>query len=235
MMRWSRITGGKAMVAVIASSVLLASCTGWGAEERDMAGSTASEALEVSLKQQYARASERHKELNDRLAMLQSEIFADEWHDGATHSEVVPFGGYSTGNGLRSDNRDNSYKFTATRWYATDMDLGSKLREVARVWKARGWEVTEETFFDGSIRISTRTEDGYWFAASDEGDSLQLTGDSPVYWGDLHGLIVAIAERRNAEDKAGATWDTTDPDENGHAYRLPGVFRPFPAWDAVPE
>ena len=234
-MRWFRVTGSMAMVAVLAASVLLTSCVKGGSEEHDMTGTTESEALEMSLEQQYERAGEHHQELNERLAELQSEIFADEWNDGATHSEVIPGPGTSRSGGMQGTTRDNSYFFSATRWYATDMDLASKLREVSRVWEARGWEVTEETFFDGSIRISTRTEDGYWFAASDEGDSLQLTGLTPVYWGDLHGLIVAIAERRNAEDQAGATWDTTDPDENGHAYRLPGVFRPFPAWDAVPE
>lgn len=234
-MRWSRVTGGTALVAVLAVGVLITSCAGWGSQEHDMTGTTESEALKMPMEQQYERAGERYTELHERLAALQGGIFADEWNDGATHSEVIPFGGYSTGNGLRHDNRDNSYLFTATRWYSTDADLTSKLRDAARTWEARGWEVTEETFSDGSIRISTRTEDGFWFAASDDIGRVKLTGHTPVYWGDLDGLIHAIAERRNAEDDAGATWDTTDRDENGHAFRLPGVFRPFPAWDAVPE
>ena len=87
---------------------------------------------------------------------------------------------------------------------------------------------------NGEIRVTATTPDGTWFEAAEEGDKLSLTGFSPVYWGDQLELVSAAAERRDAENAAGATWDTADRNEEGQAFRIPGVYRPFPAWEAVP-
>ncbi|MFT4232472.1 MAG: hypothetical protein QM606_06835 [Leucobacter sp.] len=231
--------GTVALVLFLACAAALTGCDSRSmvAEpaEKDASGATASEALGLTLEAQYELAGDRYRELNDRLAALQSEVFDDEWLDGSVSSEVVPGLGYALGGGLESDTRENSYYFTASRWHGSDQDLKPLVHEIARSWEARGWEVAEETSqVNGEVRAVATTDDGFWFSASEERGRLELTGDTPVYWGSQLALMEAIAERRDAETEAGATWDTADRDEKGHAYRLPGVYRPFPAWDAVP-
>lgn len=202
----------------------------------DQSGTTESEALNMPLEDQYVRAGERYEELNERFAQLQAEIFSDAWRDGAVSSELIPGQGYTRGDALQGDGRENSYYFTVSRWYPTEDDLTPILQDVAQSWKSRGWQVKEEASqVNGEVRVVTTTEDGYWFSAGEEQGTLRLTGDSPVYWGDRRPLSRAIAERRDVENSAGATWDTTDRDGQGQADRLPGVFRPFPSWDVIPN
>lgn len=227
-------------LTVLAAALLLSGCSLQPALREpavDGGGLTESEARAMSFEQQYLLAGERHQELNERLAQLQAEIFEDEWLDGSTVSEVIPWDGYVMSPGLPGITRDNTYNFSVSRWYFPEQDIATLVREVGKSWEARGWQITEETIPPGGgIRVFFTTDDGYWFECIQRGeDEIKLTGESPVYWGDSHRLIQTAAERRDAENAAGATWDTTERDERGHAYRLPGVFRPFPAWDAVSE
>lgn len=225
-------------LALSAGALLLSGCGSAMQTEReaeDAAGTTKREAMSMTLEEQYARAGERYTELNERFAELQREFFEDEWQDGSVSSEVVPRQGYVLGGALNGDDRENSYYFTMTRWYLTDEELKPLLRMVAESWKARGWEVGEEASPNGRIRIVATTEERYWFAADEARGQLELSAHSPVYWGDQFALLEAIADRRDAENEAGAPWDTTDRDEKGHAYRLPGDYRPFPAWEAVDD
>ncbi len=219
------------LVAALACVLMLAGCV--KPAQTDVSGATESETLEMSLEEQYGVAGVRHQELNERFAELQEELFKDEWREGGTHSEVIPGQGGTRGNDLPGATNDNSYYFSVARWYPTDTDLKQLLRDAAQLWEARGWDVGEETLFNGDIRITTTTPDGFWFAADERGDEIGLEGMSPVYWGERRALSRAIAERRNAQDEAGAHWDTTGLDEKGYAYRVPGVFRPFPAWNVL--
>ncbi|WP_187976694.1 hypothetical protein [Mycetocola sp. JXN-3] len=199
----------------------------------DSSGITESEVKSMTLKEQYQRAGGQYQELNERVAALQKEIYPGEWREGGTDSEVVPGQGFTLGNSLKGDNRENSYYFNVFRMYITEDDLSPTFAEVARSWKAKGWEVSDGKRHSGQPRITATTPDGFWFEAKGSPGALELTGMSAVYWGDQYALVMAIAERRDAENAAGAPWDTTDRDEQGYTYRLPGVFRPFPAWDAV--
>lgn len=220
------------LLVLLAGSFVLTGCApSQPASTADQSGTTESEAMNMSLQEQYVQAGERYQELNERFAELQAEIFTDEWQDGAVSSEVIPGQGYALGNALHGDSRENSYYFTISRWYPTDQDLTPILRDIAQSWGSRTWQVSEEASqVSGEVRVAATTEDGFWFAASEEQGSLNLTGNTPVYWGERRALSRAIAERRDAENAAGAPWDTSDRDDRGHAYRLPGVFRPFPAW-----
>ena len=200
----------------------------------DQSGMTESQVLDMPLEEQYEQAGDHYQELNERFAEIQTEVFADEWRDGSVSSELIPGQGYTRGDALKGDSRENSYYFTVSRWYPTDEDLTPILRDIAESWESRGWLVKEETSkVNGELRIAATTEDGFWFSASEEQSTLHLTGNSPVFWGDRRPLSRAIAERRDAENAAGATWDTADRNDQGHAYRLPGVYRPFPDWNTT--
>ncbi|WP_187976695.1 hypothetical protein [Mycetocola sp. JXN-3] len=196
-------------------------------------GVTAQQAMAMTLKEQYQRAGGQYRELNERLGELQKEINAGEWLDGSVESEVIPGQGYVLGSGLAGETKENSYYFNASRWRVGDEDLSSTLPEASRAWEARGWEVNEESFRNDSSRITTTTPEGFRFEVMVSPGEVKLSGHTPVHWGDQFALLTAIAERRDAENAAGAPWDTTDRDDQGYAYRLPGVFRPFPAWDAI--
>ena len=202
-------------------------------EDRDVSGVTAAEAMAMPLEQQYALAGERHRELQERLAELQREIYDGPWMEGGASSEVAPVMGHMNSFPLRGRTGDNCYDFSANRWYETDEELRPLVERIAASWEARGWETGRDELSSGKIRVTATTEDGYWFAVVEDEGSIRLRGASPVYWGDQLALTRAMSERRRAEDAAGATWDTTDRDDRGRAYRLPGVYRPFPAWDAL--
>ncbi|WP_187976999.1 hypothetical protein [Mycetocola sp. JXN-3] len=193
---------------------------------------TEQQALALSLKEQYQRASGQYQELNERFAELQKEIYPGEWREGGTSSEVVPDQGFARGADLEGDTRENSYYFGTNRIFLSDDDLSTVFAKIVDSWRAKGWSVTGGKRQNGVPRITATTPDGFWFEAKERPGELSLTGMSAVYWGDQYALLMAVAERRDAENAAGAPWDTTDRDEQGYAYRLPGVFRPFPAWDA---
>lgn len=218
------------LVAAVGCVLLLAGCV--KPAQTDVSGATERESLEMTLEAQYELAGARHQELNERFAELQEELFTDQWQEGGIHSEVVPGQGGTRGNDLPGATNDNSYYFVVTRWHPIDTDVKQLLRDTAKVWEARGWEVSQETIFN-ALRITTTTPEGFWFAADERVDEIRLEGMSPVYWGDQYELVMAVGERRNAENEAGAPWDTTDLDEKGYSYRIPGVFRPFPAWNAL--
>lgn len=213
--------------------VTMAGCTMLSGAE-DASGVKVEAAMERTLKEQYSLAGKQFHQLNDALAEIQVEIFDDVWLDGSVRSEVIPGQGGTRSNRLHGATNDNSYYFSANRWHGVEGDSKPLLREVATSWTERGWEVSEELIANG-LRITTDTEHGIFLSLLEEPGRIRLTAFSPVYWGDQFALVTAISDRRDAENEAGATWDTTDRDENGHAYRLPGVYRPFPAWDAVPE
>ena len=202
-------------------------------EDRDVSGVTEAEAMAKPLEEQYALAGERHRELQERFAELQREIYEGTWVEGGTSSEVAPGMGDMRSSPLRGRTRDNCYDFTARRRYETDEEIRPLVEGIGALWEAHGWEVSWGELPSGRTRVTARTEDGYWFEAIEDVESIRLIGSSPVYWGDQLALIVAVGDRRWAEDAAGAPWDTTDRDERGWAYRLPGVYRPFPAWDAL--
>lgn len=219
------------LVAALACVLILSGCV--EPAQIDASGASESETLEMSLEEQYELAGARHQELNERFAELQAEILAGKWQDGSVSSEVIPGQGGTRGNDLPGATNDNSYYFSVSRWYVTDEGLKPFLRKSAQLWAARGWDVGEENYKNGTMRITTTTPEGFWFAAEEQRGQLELTGMSPVYWGERRELSRAIAERRDAENDAGAPWSTTDRDEKGHAYRVPGVFRPFPTWNAL--
>lgn len=228
----------RAGAAVLACVLVLTGCSE-PEPSRDGAGLTESEAAEMTFREQYRAAGEQHRALNELFAEVQAQIYPGEWIEGGTRSEVVPGSAHmvAQGRGIRGVTRDNTYYFTVARFLTPDRDVKDMVRETAAAWRERGWEVSEESFTGGTIRVVATTPDGYWFSCNeDSATKLSLHGHSPVYWTtDNHTLLGAVADRRNAETAAGATWSTTDRDENGRASRLPGVYRPFPAWDALPD
>lgn len=114
----------------------------------------------------------------------------------------------------------------------TDEDLGVVLDAVVEEWVSRGLAVrTVTNERNGRSRVIGESADGYFFDVDEREGEIRFRGMSPVYWGSRVELLRATGERRRAEDAAGAPWSTTDRDENNYAYRLPGVYRPFPAWD----
>jgi len=192
---------------------------------------TESEALEMSLEEQYELASQRHQELNERFAELQNEVYTDEWIEGGARSEIVPDDGHSPGT-LPGSTHDNSCSFTISRWHSTaGEDPQTVIRRIAEQWRTRGWDVAEETLFTDEIRITTTTDDGYWYEVVEWPRKIEMSGNSPSYWGDYDLLNQAIAGRSRTLNHAGDHWDPTDRDENYYAHRLPGVYRPMPPWD----
>ena len=201
----------------------------------DTAGATREEVMAMSVQEQYALAGERYAELNEQVAALQREIFDDAWRDGGASSEVIPGSGYSRGGRLGGDERGESYYFAVSRWHSAGVDVKALLGRVSEDWSARGWKVNRESFYNGEERITTTTPDGYWFELSEEGSEVSVEGLSPVYWGDRQKILVAIGTRRNAERESGLAWYSDHPMVEGRMTLLPGVYRPFPAWDAVEE
>jgi len=217
------------LLGVLCLGLPLTACA--GPPQPDVSGTTESEALEMTLEEQYELASQRHQELNECFAELQNEVYTDEWIEGGVRSEIVPSSGYSL-NKLRGTTRDNTYYFTITRTHAvTEEEPQIVIRRIAEQWRTRGWEVAEETLFTDEIAITTTTDDGYWFEAVEWPRKIEMSGHSPVYWGDYNPLTDEIAGKRATLDHMGEHWDTTDRDENGYAYRLPGVYRPLPPWN----
>lgn len=223
-----------AIVGLAAIALTLPGCA-TQKEAKDMGGDTEEEALRRPLREQYALAEERHRELNERFAEIQRDIAQEGWTEGALGSEVIPGQGNALSGELRGATRDNSYYFSVHRYLQGGGAPKHRMRECAERWEARGWEMSEYTSeANGEARISATTEDRFWFALDEEGERLKLTGYSPVYWGDNLALVMAIAERRDAEDEAG-TVSQPSRREDGTAPREPGDFRSFPAWDSIPS
>ncbi len=219
------------MSGVIALAVCTGVLTGCAQtpDERDPSGETAAEALELSTAEQVRLAGERYEALNDAFAEVQREVYSGEWRDGAASSELIPGQGFTIGGALESDTRENSYYFTTTRSFEPDEEVSRTLARAEESWAARGWDVSaDDSSVNGERRVTATTEDGYWFSASAASGALQLTGHSPVYWGDRRAISRAVADRRDAEDAAGVPWDTADRDTSGAASRMPGEYRPFP-------
>ncbi|NWN89399.1 MAG: hypothetical protein HLX51_12835 [Micrococcaceae bacterium] len=193
------------------------------------------DAEQMSLEEQYEAAGLRYEEFNERFGQVQTKISDDGWFDGGSRSEIVPGAGGSLNRAPTGATQDNSYYFRVQRYLYTDQSLDALRDDIAASWEDRGWEIVsqgDET--SGSARITAVTPEGFWFAAAPDPqqDRLTLTGHSPVYWGTYQLLIEAIAERRREQTQAGETWDTEDRDEQtGRAPRLPGEYRPFPAWE----
>ncbi|WP_344030823.1 hypothetical protein [Leucobacter iarius] len=188
----------------------------------------------MSLHEQYVLAGERYMSLNDRVAALQREVFEDAWKDGGASSEVIPGSGYTHGGELEGDERGESYYFSVSRWHQAEREAKTLLTRVADNWSAKSWDVgRERSSYNGEERITTTTPEGYWFELAEQGSEISLTGFSPVYWGDELKISMAIGARRDAEREGGLAWYSDHPMVEGRMTLLPGVYRPFPAWDAV--
>lgn len=231
------------MTALVLAAVLLLgsglSLTGCGESEpgTDADGKQKDEALSAPLPEQYRLAKKRYEAMNDAFAEMQRDLYDDEWRVGTIRSEVVPGQGYTLGRGIAGDQSGESYYFTVFRWHEAGEGSDAVLRRAAETWKARGYGIEgERTTRQSSHQVVVvTTSDDLWFRAEIHDGELTLMGDGPVYWGDDDRLTEAIADRRDAENEAGADWGTAGEDAEGHKYRVPGDYRPFPEWNAVPE
>ncbi|WP_147433675.1 hypothetical protein [Galactobacter caseinivorans] len=205
---------------------------------RDLSGATKAEAYSGSPKDRYAKAGERYKELNAFYVGVQRDIHAGTWQDSPTHSGVTPTEGYNSGmeligDGQGDDGSADSYTFWLTRFYTPDEPATNVLERTVEDWRQRGWEVAEPV--PGAQRFTTTSPEGYGLEISVSDGTFELRAFSPVYWGSYDELLTAVAERRDAEyqAKAPGTVFKEDP-KTKQASLKPGVYRPFPAWDAVP-
>ena len=193
---------------------------------------TEEESLSKPLEEQYALAGERYDELQQRLAAMQQDIYGGEWRSRGVNFEALSGSGFALGGKLVGDTRDNSYFYSIFRNYVYDDSTHVTLEAVRQMWAKRGWDVTEEPMAPGNTRLTVTAPDGYWYEARDwNKGEFELAVHSPVYWGDYDPLITSIGDRRRAEDAGRAHGDTFDPDEDNYVTLLPGVYRPFPAWD----
>ncbi|RKW69890.1 hypothetical protein DWQ67_10460 [Galactobacter caseinivorans] len=138
------------------------------------------------------------------------------------------------GDGQGDDGSADSYTFWLSRFYTPDEPVAQVLERTVEDWRRRGWDVKEKV--PGSHRFATTTPEGYWLDIKVKGaGTIALRAYSPVFWGSYDELLAAVAERRDAEDEAKApgTVFNRDP-KTKQASLKPGVYRPFPAWDAVP-
>lgn len=223
---------------MVALTVICAAVVGCAAvrEETqvvDRSGVSESQALALSLRAQYELAGERHRDLNERFAEVQRTLFSDQWEDTLASSEVIPTLGGNRSDQLEGATHDNSYSFVAHRRHQAPGTAAEAVRSASVRWGELGWDVRLETSeVSGEVRAVATTDDGYWFAAAEEGGYVTLAGMAPVFWGDQFALLVAAAERRDAENEAGADWDAADAEGLDWVSRLPGDYRPFPEWDA---
>ncbi|RKW69893.1 hypothetical protein [Galactobacter caseinivorans] len=205
---------------------------------RDLSGATKAEAYSGPPKDRYAKAGARYKELTAFYAGVQRDIHAGTWQDSPTHSDFIPSPGYNSGMKLDGDGRSkdglaDSYTFWTTRFFTPDEPVTKVLERTVEGWRRRGWEVAEPV--PGAPRFTTTTPEGYWLEISESGGTVELRAYSPVFWGSYNELLREVAERRDAEyqAKAPGTVFKEDP-KTKQASLKPGVYRPFPAWDAVP-
>ncbi|TQL42074.1 hypothetical protein FB468_0054 [Leucobacter komagatae] len=220
------------VAAVLTVGVMM---TGCAASEgaRDGAGMTEEESLSKPLEEQYALAGERYDALYERVTAMQQDIYGGEWRT-KTSAGVIPGSGFDLGGKLVGDTRDNSYYYTSFRNYVYDDSTHVTLEVVRQMWAKRGWDVTEDPMAPANTRLTVTAPDGYWYEARDwNKGEFKLAVHSPVYWGSVRKTNDAIRERLDAENAGRAHGDTFDPDEDGNVTLLPGVYRPFPAWDAL--
>ncbi len=223
------------IVAFAAVATLFLSGCSVAGSERDGGGMTKEEAFALSFEEQYLLAGERYVATNEVMAELQREIFTDEWETGEPSVEMIPLSGFSLNADLKTDDRENSYFFSVSRFHSYEGDTEELIREVAASWETKGWDVTVERPFS-TIRAVADTPDGYWVEADSSGGEFVLTVLSPVYWGDNFKLLTTIADFRDAEQAAGVPGTAFELDPISHRVSfLPGSYLPFPAWDAVPE
>ncbi|UTX53146.1 hypothetical protein [Leucobacter aridicollis] len=195
---------------------------------------TEEESLGRSLEVQYALAGERYVALYERVTAMQQDIYAGEWRASSVDSGVIPGSGFALGGELVGDTRDNSYYYSIFRRYSYDDVTHVTLEEIRQMWAQRGWDVAQEPMSSENTRLTVTDPDGYWYEIRDYNDGeLYLSVLSPVYWGALRKTNDAIHERLDAEDAARAHGDTFDAAEDKFVHLLPGVYRPFPAWDAL--
>lgn len=237
-----------ALIAGLSAGLLLTGCTPHEARSeqgasqgaqgaRDRSGATKAEAFSGSPKERYAKAGAHYKELTAFVTGVQRDIHAGTWQDSPTHSGVTPTEGYNSGMQLEGDGRGDdgsgdSYTFWLTRFYSPEEPAANVLRQTVEDWRQRGWEVGEPV--PGATRSTTTTPEGYWLEISESDGTIELRAFSPVFWGSYDELLTAVAERRDAEDaaKAPGTVFKVDP-KTKQASLKPGVYRPFPAWDAL--
>lgn len=134
----------------------------------------------------------------------------------------------------RSDNGSaDSYTFWVSRFYTPKEPVSTVIERTVAAWRKRGWEVTEKV--TGSQRFATTTPEGYWLDIKVNGTgTIALRAYSPVFWGSYDELLTEVAERRDAEYKAKAPGTVFEEDpKTKQASLKPGVYRPFPAWDAL--
>ncbi|WP_141885577.1 hypothetical protein [Leucobacter komagatae] len=194
---------------------------------------TEEESLSKSLEEQYALAGERYDALYERVTAMQQDIYGGEWRTKTSYG-VIPGSGFALGGKLVGDTRDNSYFYSSYRNYVYDDSTHVTLEDVRQMWAKRGWDVTEVPMAQGNTRLTVTDPDGYWYEVRDwNKGEFNLAMHSPVYWGDYDPLTDDIYDRLMAEDSGRAHGDTFDPDEDDYVQLLPGVYRPFPAWDAL--
>ncbi len=223
------------IVAFAAVATLFLSGCSVAGSERDGGGMTKEEAFALSFEEQYLLAGERYVATNEVMAELQREIFTDEWEDGGTSEELVPGSGYSLNADLKTDDRENSYYFSVSRVHSSGGRTDELIRAAAASWESKGWDARIEEQLS-IIRAVVDTPDGYWVEAKGTADEFILTVSSPVYWGERRAFSRAITARRDAEIEAGVPGALLELDPITYrATFLPGQYRPFPAWDAVPE
>lgn len=188
----------------------------------------------MSLADQYHLAGEHYEQLNEFSGEVQRDIFDGEWLDTIKSPGAVPMQGGVLGRAPAGATNENSYYFTAERWYSTTEDLDPVIVKAAEAWDSWDWDVSEySSELSGNPRVQAATPEGYYFQLKEGNDELRLTGSSPVYWANLDELQDAVVQRLDAEDAAGTvTWDATDRDDDDVGRRMPGEYPDFPAGDS---
>ena len=221
---------------ILAMVFALGTAMGCSAEinKPDASGKTQRESTKRTSQESYESAASKYVHLHDFVSEEQKLLSDESWDVPETRIEIYPLDGGGMDNYLSGANADNSYYFETMRKTELQGDLRAILDEIAQRWSKSGWRVREFTSsYSGNARVTAITDEGYWIAADESDNRLYLTAHTPPYWGEYLPLADDIHERYEAE-KARGEHARYDIGEDEHLSLMPGDYRPFPSWEAVP-
>ncbi|MBE7195266.1 MAG: hypothetical protein INR66_22660 [Gordonia polyisoprenivorans] len=208
----------RATITAIVAVLMLAGCVAGGTNmHEDAAGLTQADIADRSLHEEYDTYRDRYEHMQALLKDAQLQVHDGEWE--WNNGDRIPGGGHGIAPLSGSDTK-NTYDLSTSRLWSPPGATGAKrdLDPMIDYFTDQGWNVSERTIGD-LHDVSGVTGDGWQLIYSiDTNGRYALDVYSELFWtNDGDGLSEAISSRNDGEYPAQS---------------LPGVYPPFPGWDA---
>ncbi|WP_148053808.1 MULTISPECIES: hypothetical protein [unclassified Curtobacterium] len=206
------------VVTALVVVVVLSGCGVGGTKmQKDAAGMTRADVARLSLHEEYDRYRDRYGHMQRILEDAQVQVYdgAWEWNSG----DRVPGGGEGVVP-LRGSDVENSYFLHTARLWSPSGASGAPadLEPMVEYFTAQGWQVYDRTLGDDHD-VRGVTGDGWqvFYTVQSNGRYSLDVYSEPFWTNDARSLRGAVAGRS----------ERNYPEES-----LPGVYPPFPEWDA---